>query len=317
MPSATAVIQIVGIVLLSYQILPGGGLVAIAPRMPCPSDNAMWRGDSGERAMNAANVEEHETILVFTQPFTANGWTPAQLPPKADDPLNEPQRWYVRLDGEKIRFITNSRTNSRTNATARTSRVALTATPIDTPIDTPRHLTGGLGLPHAGECCAHPALRPEYTAATNYRLAAAVIDFSNASATGCMAMQGRRDTVVNLVNDGTLIVEATSLRPGKKGLMTKTLTFGGSAYLVFANVPVDATGGKSCGGGNAHYMAYGAMVRACTDPMPCPKEIVDMTECYQKPILIMPDQAPARELDLPPLLPQARLTAECSNNQWP
>ena len=262
-----------------------------------------WRGDVGERAMNAANVEEHETILVFTQP-PASGWTPAPFHPKADDPPNLPPRWYVRLDGEKIRFITNSRTKS----TTRTQRVGLMATPIETSVDTPRRLTGGLGLPHAGECCAHPALRPEYTPATNYRLAAAVIDLSNASAAGCLAMQGRKDTVINLVNDGTLIVEAASLRP-KKGPLTKTLTFDGSAYLVFANVPVDATGGKSCGGGNAHYMAYGAMVQSCTDPIPCPKESVDVAECVEKPIMIMPTSGEPPVRIEPPPLPQMRLTA--------
>src|SRR6185369_17612184 len=101
MPAATAVIQAVGIILFSYQITPGR-LIAVAPRIPCPSE-VQSEADTAEKAMNDAGVEEHETILAFSDFRSASGWTPAKF-----TTLDGVKMLYVKLDGEKIRFISGS-----------------------------------------------------------------------------------------------------------------------------------------------------------------------------------------------------------------
>jgi len=304
MPTTT--IQIIGIFLLSYQIAPGGGLVAVAPRMPCPSDEIRYPPVSAEYAMNAAGVEPHEALLVFSNYKSVNGWTPVKL--QALDGM-----WYVKLDGEKIRFITNSSSGpDSSNATARTgfARGTVTSLPVDTTRQPP---AGDLGLPHAGGCCASPKLRPEYTPATDYRLAAAVLDFSSGRGTGCHVESGRQDTLIQLENDGTLIVEGT------KGKTKRTITFDGAEPLFFFNVPVDATGGKpACKMTKSHFRAYAAMLLPCEPIDPCPKRSSSTaTQCNQINLLMPNPDGSKTVHPVPPILPQHRLTAECSNNQWP
>src|SRR4051794_34162087 len=117
--NATAIIEVIGIVLLSYQLEPGK-LIGIAPRIPCstthdgparndaPQRNAiaitkpgseMHMVESAEQAMTHANVEEHEALLVFPRGhYNAQGWEPK--------PLNDSYD-YVKLSGERVRFIIN------------------------------------------------------------------------------------------------------------------------------------------------------------------------------------------------------------------
>jgi hypothetical protein len=178
-------------------------------------------------------------------------------------------------------------------------------------VDTQQDVTADLRLPHAGGCCTHSALWPEYTPKTNYRLAAAVIDFSGGSGSGCQLETGRQDTKIYLANDGTLIVVGT------KGQTRKTLTFDGLSFLAFANVPIDATGGeRTCKAGNKHYKAYAAMVHSCTEGR-CPKDSQVATGCKGPNLIMVGDPVDVKFEDPMPVLAGARTTAECSNNQWP
>lgn len=276
MTSATAVIKIIGIFLMSYSISPGR-LIAVAPRIPCHASDVALRGDTAEKAMNEAGIEEHEAILIFPEADyrSSNGFDL--------QPFSEGYK-YVKLDGEVIRFITTSRT--RNTAIAAGTKKAADAEP-----------STELALPHI-ECCARPELRPEYLPKTNYRLAAAVLDFPRGAGNVCVHVQemGRRDTVVDLVNDGTLIVEAT------KGKERKRITFAGTVELMFEHVPPDETGGTPCPGTHNHYLAYGAMIRPCKNPGNCTGSTLPLCE---------------KNLGGIGISASIRTDALCSNNQWP
>src|ERR1041385_7972332 len=100
MPS-TVVIQIIGLVLLSYQI-ESGHLLAVAPRIPCPpSPDTRWKAGSAEQAMLEAGVEEHATTLEFAASdfVSVSGWTTEYV----DPPSNTTMR--IRLDGDHLRFV--------------------------------------------------------------------------------------------------------------------------------------------------------------------------------------------------------------------
>src|ERR1044072_8065958 len=250
MPSTTAVIQIIGIFLMSYQIVPGS-LVAVAPRISCPTEKEV-KADTAAFAMSSTGIEAHEALLVFPQrQYKSNeDWAPKAYP-------GRPGQLYVKLDGEKIRFITG---------------VVTRDTP-DGPAD--------LRLPHVyGECCKDAELRPEYMP-PDYSGAAAVLDLSNGRIDTC-TVGTRADTVVNIANKGSLTVEGT------KGNRTKRITFSGDVYLVFANVPVDATEPKAaCHSKTPHYKAYGAMARACNKSVPCTTGKGDPVACEQSPMYRM------------------------------
>jgi hypothetical protein len=301
MSAATAVIQTIGLFVFSHYILPGGHLGAIAPRIPCPTAT-LSKGDTAEKAMNLAGVEEHQALLVFSacDYRSSSGWTVAALE-------TQPGKLYVKLDGEVITFRAAlprvrpiNRSEFKRSELKTSARMTL---PNDAPIG-----AADLGLPHIqGQCCAQPALRPEYLP-PDYKLAAAVVDFSNGRANTCM-VGTRADTVVNIDNDGTLTIEGT------KGETKKLLTLDGSAFVVFANVPMDATSGqKLCPATAPHYNAYAAMVQACSKPVVCPIAASDVPNCKEGPQLITMGGGGHGPHSVGPM---ARLNAECSNNQWP
>jgi hypothetical protein len=305
---ATAVVQIIGIFLISYQIVPGA-LVAVAPRISCPSSQASQLTRTGdivslrteaERAMFDKGIVEHGALLLM-QPcdfISSSGWTPAPALLESNGQVY----LYVKLNGEHIRF----NTNMAANASLRGSRSKITASPTiegpvidnDDPLDLPHVLPGG-------KCCVHSALRKEYLP-PNYELAAAVLDFSSAQASACTTTLKRKDTIVNIANSGTLTIEATN------GTVKKSITVQGGAGLIFANVPVDATGAPACNSGalGHHGEAYDAMVLPCDKAGRCTVWIPSHTACAKQPVLVMP-------FSPGPSDPTARVSAECSNNQWP
>ncbi|MCU1227661.1 MAG: hypothetical protein JWO97_545 [Acidobacteria bacterium] len=297
MSAATAMVQIVGLYLIANGVLPGGHLAAIAPRIPCPSAAIQSRGDTGEKAMNLAGVEEHAAILVFSacDYRSSSGWTVAPLE-------TQPGKLYVQLDGELITFRSGLSGRFPIDRTA----IKTSARRITLPNDAPSAVVD-LGLPHVqGQCCAQPVLRPEYLP-PDYKLAAAVVDLSNGRANSCM-VGGRADTVVNIDNDGTLTIEGT------KGQTKKLLTLDGSAFVVFANVPTDATTGrKLCPATAPHYNAYAAMLQACSKPVECPISSAHVPACKEGPQLITIDGGAGTHTHDT----AHRLNAECSNNQWP
>jgi len=285
MATATAVVNVVGLVLLSFQIEPGK-LVAIAPRIPCPAQDRTELSSSMQKrtrdagpvepsaadVMRAANVEEHAaTLLIPAGDYRSNnGWAPALVG----------GTYYVRLDGERIRFIPSPRASRRAN--------------VETKVV---NESNDLGLPHLG-CCRIPQLREEYMP-PNYQLAAAVVDFSGGRAHACDQPYQRQDTIVYFDNGGTLTIEA------KKGTTTKQIIVDGGAHLTVQNMPTGALpsalrASAACagaGGGNGdHRGAMRAMVKKCDQPMPCPTNGKTGHDCTQ----------PAPSID-----------ARCSNNQWP
>jgi len=283
--SATAVIQIIGIFLVSYQIAPGG-LVAVAPRIPCSQTAQQTEtilAGAAEEAMMQTGVEEHVALLLIPPCdfISSSGWTPQLLQ------TNKQVYLYVKLDGERIHFIANSPSNISA-----------------------KRVSDDLGLPHVFEkhCCEYPALRPEYMP-PDYRLAAAVLDLSNGHPSACLSSK-RTDTIVTIENGGTLTVEATN------GSTTKQITVTGSGHVIFANVPIDAIPGtQPCGGGKAHYLAYGAMVQACDTFVDCPVRQSSSTSCEDQPVVKTLDFNGHRFHT--PVIPAIRIDANCSNNQWP
>src|SRR4051794_34084652 len=113
--TSTAVIEIIGIVLVSLQIVPQH-LVAVAPRIPCPAASLQRRADSTVKAgdvaitaqteMRNTGVTEHVALLLIkTGNFSLSGtWTPASTT------LNwsGESYFYFKLDGEEIRFKTDT-----------------------------------------------------------------------------------------------------------------------------------------------------------------------------------------------------------------
>src|SRR3954447_6231224 len=313
--NATAIIEVIGIVLLSYQLEPGK-LIGIAPRIPCstthdgparndaPQRNAiaitkpgseMHMVESAEQAMTHANVEEHEALLVFPRGhYNAQGWEPK--------PLNDSYD-YVKLSGERVRFIINGgeRKTERTNVGAMTNSGKGAAVVRQT----------GLGLPHASGFCTNPQLRREYTPETNYSLAAAVVEFPGDLGSTCHKSTGRQDTVVSFDYAGTFVVEATN------ALTTKRITFDSMALITIANVPVTVTDRNAkCGGDSPHLAehlaAYAAMVLPCNNKtQPCTLSTWQGDDCPDTPL------RPGGKVIVTTPWPAALVTASCSNNQWP
>src|SRR5436305_13127775 len=101
MPASTVVVQIVGLVLMSFQIEPGR-LIGVAPRIPCPSRGpivqtadarlmsnvttgiAATASVTAEEVMNSAQVEGHRVFLRIPRGGlkSASGWNPIKTTAK-------------------------------------------------------------------------------------------------------------------------------------------------------------------------------------------------------------------------------------------
>src|ERR1044072_5082380 len=120
MPLPPVVVHVIGLFLVSYQILPGGGLGAEAPRIPCPpphanSDspqkNTLMRAGlppannititdvSAQAAMASKGVPEHRASLLIPR----KNCVPVQACGNGAGLYNG--LYTVPLDGDRIRFI--------------------------------------------------------------------------------------------------------------------------------------------------------------------------------------------------------------------
>jgi len=298
---ATLVLRLVGLLLVSNQILPDGGFGAIAPKIPCPTPTRVVRHQgalTAEEAMNAVGVEEHVAMLLIRkEDYRTNvGWEPAEL-------VTKPTYYFVKLDGERIRFLTTGGRSQRAST-------RLLRRHVSTESQTIPHIE--LGVPHIEPtCCADATLRPEYRFPT-YRLDAAVFDFSNGSPRACAVDGGRVDTLVDIDNEGTVVIEATTEK-GKK----KSITVCGTAQLVVTNLPTDSmTGTRTCAAlSHAHNMAYGAMLLPCRRVVPCPNRTAKLESCAA----FYARTTNNSTLEIPQLPPEvySRMDAQCSNTQWP
>ena len=303
---ATLVVRLVGLLLVSNQILPDGGFGAIAPRIPCPTrmeqkadKNIELLDMTAEEAMNAVGVEEHVAMLVIPKKdYLANvGWKPSTLE-------TMPDHYYVKLNGERIRFISTASGGKTQQASTRVMRGRLSTESRAQPdIE--------LGVPHIQQsCCADPTLRPEYLFPT-YRLDAAVFDFSNGSPRACALSGGRIDTVVDIDNEGAVIIEAT-IEEGKK-----SITVRGTAQLLATNLPTDSmTGIRTCKANHAHNAAYAAMLLPCRRIVACPTRTPKVESC-ETIVMLRANDPPRREITPVPRRFYQRVDAQCSNTQWP
>ena len=292
MPTATAVIHVIGLVLMSYQLVPGTGWWGVAPRIPCPhsrsdQQDVPLNALPADAAMNQTQVEEHAAVLLIpiNDYVSSSNWAPTVLE------NHQPTSLYVKLDGERIRFITNVRT------TVPTERTEIM----------PSRSSTDLGLTH--QCCD---LRKEYTPEDG-SLAAALVDFSNGVPKVCsqdvpeQAVQmRRRDTNVYIANGGTLIIEATT-----KENVKKRITVRGNTQLVLANIPSKLIPGSSqcsVNGVLMHEVAYGAMLKACPRDAQCPSgDLPVVPSCGDKTFGVVARQSQYDHIT----------DARCSNNQWP
>jgi|GEM_PF-2947715 len=294
MPITTAVIQVVGIFLVSSHIVPGG-FVAVAPRIPCSTSgrpaikrNVELSDLSAEEAMKAKGLEEHVAILLIPRDdyISSGEWRPQAF---------DKNYLYVRFDGEQIRFIPSPIRETRQAHGELKRQRSNDELPI---------ASDDLGLLRP-PCCA---LRPEYLP-PDYRLAAAVLDLSNGRVKACTQGFLRQDTVVEIDNSGTLTIEATK-RDGK-GETKKLMTVKGGARLTFENAPASRYPGmRGCGGGDDHVLAYSAMVDP-NQPIVCP------ARTRGGPPLCTPNSLVVVVAHVHQGPPDFITNALCSNNQWP
>lgn len=310
----TAQIWLVGIILVSYQIVPGS-LIAVAPKIPCPPpqqlqrkaitrvDEVMTADAAAQNAMAAQGVGEHVAVLLVpvSDFISSSGW-PATVLESV-----KPACLYVRLDGEQIRFVPAKVPEQP--ASGKRQKADPTGIPTD------------FGLGHIG-CCGQQSLWSGYMP-PRYSLAAAVVDLSNGAPQACVQSavkndgMARRDTVVTIDNGGTLTIEAT--KNGTK----KSITVAGNAQITIGNIPSSVLPGNSCNNRGAlmHNLAYGAMLSgSCANPGACPMLHADAKPCNFTP-LGGANRANAHQYDSVVLAPHSDplyfTDAHCSNTQWP
>jgi hypothetical protein len=241
--SKSAVVHIVGIVLLTYSVSPDKRLQAIAPRLDGGSAHYERRKDAAHH--NGPDIEKHIALIAFrTEDHVQGGnWTP--------QPLTSISGYsYVALNGDQVELI-DGLLGPRT--------VPQTAPPID-------------GLPRLSTCCGAGDLRPEFK--PPFTGAVAVLDFplrTTSPPTTCAARingqdpngEARIDTRVSVDNAGVLKVRAGS----------RELLLDGNAELYFAHLPPGAISnpGQHHATGRPHYEAYARMVNlaACPDFLTC------------------------------------------------
>lgn len=304
---ATAVVQFIGLILLSTKLYSGHDqtLRAMIPRIPGPqtyNNINMRRFRDAEWAMSDTGVERHVAFIAFLRSdydATASNWKTAKLP--HTDELPPGQYLYVRLDGEQIHFITSSKTEADHDGSSVSAAPIVTAQSfIDIELD----------MKHLQYCCIEQRLRTEYTG-PQFRLAAGVFDLSNGSA--CVKKgpgdvgHERRDTIVSFKNDGQLIIETAKHR---------RLVLRGTAVITVGNMPADFVGDARNGNSVPHNDAWLAIVdpktKTCTLKPDCDENVHGRscsTSDQEQTASILP-HIDGHRLG-------HRMDEQCSNTQWP
>jgi len=334
---AVALVQSIGIVMLTDQLAPDHRVQALIPRIPIVG--------------KAAGVEAHSATLAFPARdyISSRGWPPTAL--EAVDGM-----LYVPLNGEHI-TITGSPTGSGyvNNTIARQSPSGPPSTPVPLFLQLP--------LPHLrDDCCNGPMTQspatpqPSRTTPSPSRMArssaeavlvpsqttpgtplpkpidltadfkppafkgaAAVVDFpaGMVSVDVCSAAQGRNDTHVNVPNGGRIVIRAELPPYPPKEIVLD----GHSQEIYLSNLPswvLQSGPHRGHDHGLAHYAAYFEMTDA--DEKRCGWSCAHRADkkCQDTAFLkaVAVGAAPPQPVptDRSPYL---RTDLECSNAQWP
>ncbi len=247
------------------------------------------------------HVQDHVSLLVFSKAFYASNlnWKPTDLP-------GNTSYYYVRLDGDRVRFETHTKGNVAASL-------------------------ANLSLPHLQtECChAMQALNPGFL--PPYTGAAAVFDLPEGSVSACLAStpdnNGRMDTEVTLNTSGSLVISASTMTVSKE-IRLKTGPSGDIEAMV-ANVPVDFLNGiftepqLSAINGVPHVHAYYQMgdgnSASCATSLQAWLQQFGNTagQCAMTILAPVAGRAvPGTAGKGPPPLTLG-MNFECSNTQWP
>jgi hypothetical protein len=249
------------------------------------------------------HVEDHVAILAFPTASLAPGsvvnWgTPIALPNTGTLAYS-----YVKLDGDRVRFETNTN---------------------DNPIAT----LANVKLPPLQKLCGPNALTSPFL--PPYEGAAAIFDLPVGTLNACMAGQ-RVDTEVSLSSNGFLVISASTIK------MTKEIRLkpgpSGRVDLIVANIPKSCLTGACTpklttaidGVSHAHeyYAMVGANSAACSSvgawiSDPVNARLIPQSAC----VMSVPAAAGGLGMEehlsknTPPPTTQV-YNFECSNTQWP
>jgi len=222
MSATEAIVQFIGIVMLTAGVPNDPGVHAIVPRIEGSGLQTERRAYSLPHLGHG--TEKHTAVILYEQS--------ARIGPPTWTPTTFQTSWeYVVLDGERIQFVT-----SAVNGAASVPR----------------------DLPHA---CPTMTLQSKFQG-PDYMGAATVVDIPEGSLDVCLAQNadnnglGRADTRLFLKTSGSFVIVAT--KPNKPA---KTITFHPDATVYIANIPpryLDPLS-PSVAGGTPHYTAYDEM----------------------------------------------------------
>ncbi|MEA2465757.1 MAG: hypothetical protein QOJ98_3504 [Acidobacteriota bacterium] len=311
MTAATDVlIFFVGLTVWSEQVPSDCGVKAILPRVVHESPPSPNR---------PPHVQNHAAGIVFRADsfVSLEGWggCPRVLGTGEDAPCDAPNGptgsngpndafWYVPLDGDPVRFVTNGATN------------------------VPASLHG-LKLPRLQQelCPAKPTLTGPYQ--PPYSGAAAVVTLPEGTLQACMSVpadaDGRLDTRLRLKTAGNLVIDGSTMRDIRR-LQLKPRPAGGPIEVMIANVPETYYQGDTMKpprteiNGMSHENAYHAMSEPgsarCT---------MSLTDWWNQlvdpdPICLCESGASAFE-PIAPIISTSLSTSggnfACSNTTWP
>jgi hypothetical protein len=314
--TATAVLRVIGIVLMTNNPADHGMIRAIAPRIPSIGN------------VPIKDVEPHTAFLAFPAAdyVSSRGWAPARMSVVQG-------MLFVKLDGEQLTINGQHATalppRSMPEAPAAAMEQRRAALPrrqvpsVQRQGPTPPSEPTGLGilLPHLKtECCAHPGeLRTEFKPPL-FSGAAGVLELPAGSVlpSTCKSLNGRIDTHLSIPNDGKITIAA------RKGAVKKEIVLQGTSTEIYlGNLPTWFLDGSMTQHdmGRPHYEAYFMM----TDSTECSfTQKVPVPECdglgYGRTYFREGIATGAASATPPPklsVLANARIDVECSNSQWP
>jgi len=311
MASSIAIIQLIGLFVVSGQWTPGR-LVAVAPRVDAvPHEHSTARARNDELIVPPAVtvVEPHQTIIAFeTCSYKSSfHWAPSALE-SAEGLL------FVRLDGERVTFRDSN-----------APPVSLTAKPAATKAATKAGATlsdDSLKLPHLQNCFqGMTGLKSEYLPppAGSGTGIAAIIELPSGATKGCKGVtptadRSRIDTQVDMSVTGDLIISVVG--------QNKQIKLAGNAHVLIANIEASFIDNSMLARSAPHHEVYVAMGVGGTDNgFGCAKQLSQdpkITECVPSSFTVIDSHTPSARVmsraigDL-----ASRIDFECSNSQWP
>jgi hypothetical protein len=285
MSATEAIVQFIGIIMMTAGVPNDPGVHAIVPRIersgiptsPVDRRQAVARAHRSAAGISVPfhpqGVETHTAVILYEKSAKVgiSNWTPVTFR----------QTWeYVVLTGERLQFVTG----------------AVNAAPA-VPRDLPR-------------ACPTNALQTNFQP-PQYAGAAAVVDIDEGFLDVCLARPanssatGRADTRLFLKTNGSLVIVGT-----KANAPAKTITLVPDARLYIANIPprhLDIAGAPTISSGPAHHTVYDTMTGSANcAPVPDTGNVCRMCETSAM-------KMGGGGYPNDPLM----IDSECSNSQWP